>query len=170
MALSIHSGLVKAAGSSGMSGMDVLVCASRNAVQLILVGRSEVLVRQALAVFLFHIARQIHRSIIQLLHGVGVAIALDLSVDVVMLGSGVHHQIQDILLCGINGRNGADFLIAGVAGLGNGGLDGRGDLGIGLELLIILQLAGLGRDSNINRLVLDGLSGAVDLDSLDDVA
>ena len=56
-----------------------------------------------------------------------------------------------------------------MAGLGNGGLDGRGDLGIGLELLIILQLAGLGRDSNINRLVLDGLSGAVDLDSLDDV-
>ena len=49
MALFIHGGLVQAACSSGVGGMDILVCASRNAIQLILESRSEVLVRQALA-------------------------------------------------------------------------------------------------------------------------
>ena len=62
MALFIHGGLVQAAGSSGVGGMDILVCASRNAVQLILEGRSEVLVRQALACFLFNITGQVNET------------------------------------------------------------------------------------------------------------
>lgn len=64
MALSIHSGLVKAAGSSGMSGMDVLVCASRNAVQLMasVASRSESLQRKVLLTMrqLFEEARLNH--------------------------------------------------------------------------------------------------------------
>ena len=62
MALFIHSGLVKTAGSSSVGGMDILVCSSRNAVQLILESRSEVLVRQALARFFFHIAGQVNET------------------------------------------------------------------------------------------------------------
>ena len=62
MALFIHGGLVQAARSSGVGGMDILVCASRNAVQLILEGRSEVLIRQTLACFLFHITGQVNET------------------------------------------------------------------------------------------------------------
>ena len=62
MALFIHSGLVQTAGSSGVGGMDILVCASLNAVQLILESRSEVLVRQTLARFFLHIARQVNET------------------------------------------------------------------------------------------------------------
>ena len=62
MALFIHSGLVKTAGSSSVGGMDILVCSSRNAVQLILESRSEVLVRQTLARFFLHIARQVNET------------------------------------------------------------------------------------------------------------
>ena len=165
---SVHSHLVQAAGLGGIARMDVVVCALGNACQLVLFSGGVVVGGKALAYHLIHLARQVHGSVIQQFHGVAAAAALDLGVDVIMLGGGVHHQIQDVLLCGIGVRHCIHLLEGCVAGLGNGGVDGLHHLCAGLEGAVVVQLAGLGGHGDVYGLVrVNRLCSAVHLDALD---
>ena len=49
------------------------------------------------------------------------------------------------------------------------GSNGSGDLGVSLELRVVVQVRDFGGNSDVHRLVGDGLLGAIDLDLLDDV-
>ena len=163
MAQSVNSHLVQAAGSSSVGGVDVLVCAICDTGQLGLFGGGVVVGGQALAGFLLDVTGQVNGGIIQQLH-----LVADLGVDVVMAGLGVHHQIQDVLLCSIDFRHCIDLLEGCVAGLGNSGVDSSHHLLAGLEGAVVVQLAGLGGHGDVDRLIrINRLRSAVHLDTLD---
>ena len=146
-----------------MGGVDVLVCAICDTGQLGLFGGGVVVGGQALAGFLLDVTGQVNGGIIQQFH-----LVADLGVDVVMAGLGVHHQIQDVLLCSIDFRHCIDLLEGCMAGLGNGGVDSSHHLLAGLEGAVVVQLAGLGGHGDVDRLIrTNRLRSAVHLDTLD---
>nr|DAH46050.1 MAG TPA: hypothetical protein [Caudoviricetes sp.] len=168
MAGGVHGHLVQTAGLSGIAGVDIVVCALGNACQLILFGIGVIVGGKTLACHIIHLAGQVHGGVIQQLHGVAAVVALDLGVDIVVLGGSVHHQIQHVLLGSIRSGHVGSLFKAGVAGLGNGGVDGRHYLFTGLVSAVVGQLAGLGGHGDIHALIrCNGLRGAVHLDALD---
>ena len=135
MALFIHGGLVQAACSSGVGGMDILVCASRNAIQLILESRSEVLVRQALARFFLHIAGQVNETGQHIIL-VGIA---DLD----------HHDIGALgifVACTLNEVRGSGESIGDIVHIAQNALRQRGQFSKGHSASRLVDSADLGVD------------------------